>query len=466
MEPTPSSSNMETGSSSRNENSSGTECIRLDVLYSDDLYKNTNLVEKIFMYVCAAATLFTLITFMDTAVYTLRRYNTSTDIKCKSLQIIGIYPAVSVATLFALFIPQAVSVATFFALFIPQAVPVATVFTLFIPQAVSVATVFALFIPQAVSVATLFALFIPQAVSAVCVATLFALFIPQAVCVATLFALFIPQAVSVAPLFALFLPQAVSVATLFALFIPQADLLCELMITVYISRSMFHFVSLMTLYFGGKERLLQRLRDDKIDFRSPPLCCCCFCLPKIATTERNIQILKVLVLQAAIVQPILNLAILVLWLDGKYVAGKFGASNAYSYLVVPNVMSTLLSLFAFIALYRLCRKYLLSVSITAKFLALQLVIVFTRLQTAVLSVLATQGIPPCRGVLSTQVLSQTYQQIIIILEMFLLSQLARRVYRTSHDQVATLVSMEMEMDRNDLEPEANVENGCQMSHTP
>ncbi|RUS85752.1 hypothetical protein EGW08_006466 [Elysia chlorotica] len=193
----------------------------------------------------------------------------------------------------------------------------------------------------------------------------------------------------------------------------------------------------MTFYFGGKKKLLHRLKDDKLNLRTPPCCCCC-CLPQIDVTERRFIVLKMLVLQAAIVLPLLNMASVVLWLDGKFESGTLSTDNAFPYLTVPSVISTLLSLYAYMILYRLCRAYLVPLSISVKFLSLQLVIVFTRLQGLVLNILAANEIPACRGALSTVVLSQTYKQILIILEMFLLSLMARRAYRHPHDQLATI----------------------------
>ncbi|GFR84677.1 organic solute transporter subunit alpha [Elysia marginata] len=212
------------------------------------------------------------------------------------------------------------------------------------------------------------------------------------------------------------------------------------------SRSVFHFVSLMTLYFGGKKKLLHRIRDDKIILRAPPCCCCCCCLPMIPATQQSFTVLKILVLQAAIVLPVLNMASVVLWLDGKYHSGSLSVHDAYPYLTAPTVVSTLLSFYAYIILYRLCRRYLASLSISVKFLSLQLAISLTKVQTLIMSILAANGIPACCGTLSTLVLSQTYRQMVLILEMFLLSLLARRVYRDPHDEVAMVIAIEANAD--------------------
>ncbi|KAK3711763.1 hypothetical protein RRG08_036969 [Elysia crispata] len=333
--------------------SSSAACIDGEILLSHQLFKHTNLVEKIFMCVCVLTTVFTVVDLIGNVLFVLRRYKTGLGIKYRTCQILGIYPVVSFSSLFALFFPR-------------------------------------------------------------------------------------------------------------------AELLCELVATTYISRAMFHFVSLMTFYFGGKKKLLHRLKDDKMNLRSPPCCCCC-CLPKIKVTERRFTILKTLVLQAAIVLPLLSMAAVVLWLDGKYKSGELSTMDAFPYLTVPSIVSMLLSLYAYILLYRLCRTYLVPLSISVKFFSLQMVIALIRLQSIVMDILASNGIPACRGALSTVALSQTYKQILIILEVFLLSLLARKAYRDPHDQVAKVIAMttEAEVMKSDPEQaaaEVGTKNGIAEAH--
>ena len=86
---------------------------------------------------------------------------------------------------------------------------------------------------------------------------------------------------------------------------------------------------------------------------------------------------------------------------------QMSPGDAFPYLNYPSSISTLLSLYAFILLYRLCRKYLGHVSITPKFISLQLVIALTRIQSLIMGILASNGIPACRGALSTVILSQS-----------------------------------------------------------
>ena len=45
------------------------------------------------------------------------------------------------------------------------------------------------------------------------------------------------------------------------------------------------FVCLMVEYFGGSEKMVETLADDKIKMNTPPCCCCCCCLPQINLTK-------------------------------------------------------------------------------------------------------------------------------------------------------------------------------------
>ena len=86
---------------------------------------------------------------------------------------------------------------------------------------------------------------------------------------------------------------------------------------------------------------------------------------------------------------------------------QLSTMDAFPYLTVPSIVSMLLSLYAYILLYRLCRTYLVPLSISVKFFSLQMVIALTRLQSIVMDILASNGIPACRGALSTVALSQS-----------------------------------------------------------
>ena len=53
----------------------------------------------------------------------------------------------------------------------------------------------------------------------------------------------------------------------------------------YLSVCIHMFVYLMVEYFGGDEKMIAALADDKIRMNTPPCCCCCVCLPRITLTK-------------------------------------------------------------------------------------------------------------------------------------------------------------------------------------
>ena len=48
------------------------------------------------------------------------------------------------------------------------------------------------------------------------------------------------------------------------------------------------FVSLMVEYFGGDEKMIAALADDKVRMNMPPFCYC-LCLPRITLTKYTLQ---------------------------------------------------------------------------------------------------------------------------------------------------------------------------------
>lgn len=227
--------------------------------------------------------------------------------------------------------------------------------------------------------------------------------------------------VGIYPVFAL--------AALLAVYVPRAALLCDLISSVYLSVCLFNFTSLIILYSGGISELLHKAQDSGFSLRTPPCCCCCFCCSTVSATWPNLRKLRLMVFQTAFLQPFISFITIVLWLDEKYVQGQAGAGTAYLYLGALTGVSTLTAMYGLLIIFRSTRVFLKSQSISQKFVVLQLVLVFHSLQGFIFVTLAKYNLPPCRGVLSSNVRSSAIQHMIMVAEMLFLSLLARIVYR-------------------------------------
>ncbi|XP_067677899.1 organic solute transporter subunit alpha-like [Haliotis asinina] len=233
-----------------------------------------------------------------------------------------------------------------------------------------------------------------------------------------------------------------AMTALIAVCIPRSSLLSDLVAAVYLSICMRIFLMLMIHYHGGEEGLINHMSGETINLRSPPVACCCCCCPKIVVNKKNLFRIKMCVLQFALLRPILVLLSAVLWTDNKYVKGKMAPNQAALYLNVFNAVSTLTAMYGLILIFRASRKHLKELFIGPKFICMQLVLVFTNLQSFVFSTLANNNLPSCTQLLSSAARGDVWNHLIVIVEMFLLALLARRFYRRTEGlQVITDVQL-------------------------
>ncbi|CAL1545847.1 unnamed protein product [Lymnaea stagnalis] len=225
----------------------------------------------------------------------------------------------------------------------------------------------------------------------------------------------------------------ISFAAFFALCIPKANLLSQLITMMYISVTIYNFTHLMIMYCGGKQKLLLLFKDDKIKLQAPPCCCCCCCLPILQVNLKNVRVLKFLVLQNAIAQPIFAFLSVVFWLDNKFTKGKISLTDSYLYITVLANVSFLFGLYGLIMTFDLCKVHLKPMFIMAKFVLFQLIILLSLLQESIFATFAKYGMPACRGMLSSIVRGEAYFQMVLIIQLLIVSLVTRHFYLQPHD---------------------------------
>ncbi|KAK7003374.1 organic solute transporter subunit alpha [Biomphalaria glabrata] len=234
----------------------------------------------------------------------------------------------------------------------------------------------------------------------------------------------------------------ISLIAMFSLLIPKSCVLCEQATFLYISASMYSFVSLLFVYTGGKDKVVQCLTANKIRLQSPPCCCCCCCCPSYEVTRENVQRLTLLVAQNAYLQPLLAFVSLALWLDDKFTIGKIDASNGYPYILILSQTSFLFGLYGLFMLFELCKEALKPLFIAPKFFLIQFVIILTLLQGSIFGTFSKYNMPSCRGILSSAVRGRTYYLIALIIQFLLLMIISRYFYRRPQNNVNFEISAE------------------------
>ncbi|XP_035670587.1 organic solute transporter subunit alpha-like isoform X2 [Branchiostoma floridae] len=223
-----------------------------------------------------------------------------------------------------------------------------------------------------------------------------------------------------------------SMTSLVTLWVPRASLYSNFLSTGYLSVSMLVFFSLLTDYHGGKKLLLEEMSETDIKFNTPPCCCCCLCIPKSKLTRKGYGHLRILVLQYTIVRPLLEYIGDVAGADGTLNDAQISVQGAFVWLTILRLLSTLVCMYGCMVIYQNVREMekFQHVNIRPKFMIVQLVLLISNMQTALLSILSTAGAIPCNPDTLFPVRSRAnaLNHLLVVFEMLLLGLLARRLY--------------------------------------
>lgn len=218
--------------------------------------------------------------------------------------------------------------------------------------------------------------------------------------------------------------------SLISVLVPTSSTLMTLMSACYISFCIYVFIMMVIECYGGPVQMVETLADDKILLSTPPCCCCLCCLLKpIKLTLKSLRVFQILSMQVIIVRPVLVFIAAVLWTDGRYVE-EFRLGEPYTYITVLSAVSTLLSMYGLIVMFRASRLHLKHYNLALKFVPLQATIILANLQHVIFTFLAERDIPACIGSRGSKVRGQNMNNALLVVETFLLCLLARKGYRT------------------------------------
>ncbi|WAR22859.1 OSTA-like protein [Mya arenaria] len=144
--------------------------------------------------------------------------------------------------------------------------------------------------------------------------------------------------------------------------------------------------------------------------------------------RKSLGVFKLLAMQMMIVRPFLLFIAAVLWTDGKY-EEQMDPREPYVYIAILSTVSTLLSMYGLIVIYRASRTHLSHFSLVLKFVPFQAMMALDGIQMHVFNFLAYKDIPECVGQLGSRVRGTNFNNLLLVLESFLLCLLARRGYR-------------------------------------
>ncbi|XP_041359827.1 organic solute transporter subunit alpha-like [Gigantopelta aegis] len=237
------------------------------------------------------------------------------------------------------------------------------------------------------------------------------------------------------------LHPAISLTSMLTVVVPRSSVINSLISSVYVSISLHIFMRLIIHYHGGEKNMVRTMSGEKIPLRSPPLACCICCCPKITLTRSNLKRIKYLVHQVVFLRPILKFLGAVMWTDGRYTKGKIDVFDSFIYITVLNVVSSLVAVYGLVLLYRASKKHLKKFHIMAKYINLKVVMVVTSLQQLVFTILSHYNVPACTGYNTAMARGNSFNNMLLIGEMFVLTLLARYYYRKPEEPI-TLAEIE------------------------
>ncbi|XP_006814087.1 organic solute transporter subunit alpha-like [Saccoglossus kowalevskii] len=232
-----------------------------------------------------------------------------------------------------------------------------------------------------------------------------------------------------------------SITSCISLFIPRAAMMTNFTASIYLSVTLYMFVTLIIDYYGGSDAMHQTLRNKEMKITTLPLLCCCLCIPSVTVTERTGRWLRRAVLQVAIIRPLVLFAAVVLWVDGKFTPGVVGIGEPYLWISIISITSTLTAIQAISILHGISKEPLKDYKITFKFLSIQLTLIFGNVQLGVLTTLSNAGVITCTDLLDNRARVYYIYNFLIICEFFLINIFSRLLFRTrSHGNLEQVMS--------------------------
>ncbi|XP_078671951.1 organic solute transporter subunit alpha-like isoform X3 [Branchiostoma floridae x Branchiostoma belcheri] len=112
----------------------------------------------------------------------------------------------------------------------------------------------------------------------------------------------------------------IAVTCLTTLLAPRTTLINEFALNTALAVGVYQLPLLVTDYMGGAGRMVKTLSAIPVALNMPP-CCCCVCIPRKTLTRRLLRKMKLLVLQGVFVRPLFTYIAAVMYSDDRHTPG-------------------------------------------------------------------------------------------------------------------------------------------------
>lgn len=186
------------------------------------------------------------------------------------------------------------------------------------------------------------------------------------------------------------------------------------------------YFELIGCYAGGSEQLVQRLINEQMPLRGPPICCVLWCCPAPTFSEQRYAVLRVVVYQLFVIPLILVTIIFVCTLTGIHEGDKISATNASPYLMLLQAGSFLLGTYGFVIFVKLASRPLPpQLLLRRKFTMLHLHFTLTRLQLVAFKLAGLTGNLPCVPPVTSVVTGVYLSSAMLMGQAFMVSTVSR-----------------------------------------
>ncbi|XP_077988121.1 organic solute transporter subunit alpha-like [Glandiceps talaboti] len=214
---------------------------------------------------------------------------------------------------------------------------------------------------------------------------------------------------------------------------PRSAMIIAFTASVYFSRTLYVFLSLIADYYGGSEEMYRAFSGRKVQISTMPLLRCFICIPSINLNRKTYCIIRRLVAQNTIERAMVVFLVYLLMEDGRYIHGNITLDAPYTWLTTVHVISTCTAMQALGIMNRACSIDLHKYRLSFKFLCIQCILLMTNIQLSVILFIDNFGLIPCRGMFNGRARVYNIHFCMIVFEFFTMSLVAAFLYRSRGD---------------------------------
>jgi len=146
--------------------------------------------------------------------------------------------------------------------------------------------------------------------------------------------------------------------------------------------------------------------------------------------------IRLLVMQVAIVRPILMFFAVVLWANGSYHPGTLRLDNAFIYIVVGNIVSTMTAVYGLMLFKNTFQPELGSrFLLVGKIICVQLTLMASIIPNAIINILVNANVITCGPLFPSKARGESIYHGCLVLLMLPLSLLAQKYFRRAVDSI-------------------------------